>query len=76
MKFQLLFFITAVFYITSCQSPPKKDLPNIVLITADDLGWSDIGCYGSEIETPTLDKLAFSGMRSGRIQYFSDIEYL
>ena len=63
MKFQLLFFITAVFYITSCQSPPKKDLPNIVLITADDLGWSDIGCYGSEIETPNLDKLAFSGMR-------------
>ena len=32
--------------------------PNIVLIMADDMGFSDIGCYGSEIKTPTLDRLA------------------
>jgi arylsulfatase A-like enzyme len=32
--------------------------PNILLIVADDLGFSDIGCFGSEIETPHLDKLA------------------
>jgi arylsulfatase len=37
--------------------------PNIVLIMADDLGFSDIGCYGSEIETPHLDNLAKEGMR-------------
>ena len=37
--------------------------PNIVLIMCDDLGWSDIGCYGGEIDTPNLDRLAASGMR-------------
>lgn len=39
------------------------DKPNIVFIVADDLGFSDLGCYGSEIHTPTLDSLAHSGMR-------------
>jgi Arylsulfatase A and related enzymes len=37
--------------------------PNIVLILADDLGWSDLGCYGGEIPTPNLDRLAAGGMR-------------
>lgn len=37
--------------------------PNIVLILADDMGFSDIGCYGSEIKTPNLDKLAAGGLR-------------
>lgn len=37
--------------------------PNIVLILADDLGYSDLGCFGSEISTPNLDRLASSGMR-------------
>lgn len=37
--------------------------PNIVLIMADDMGYSDIGCYGSEIETPVLDSLAENGLR-------------
>src|SRR6188508_1095317 len=37
--------------------------PNILLILADDLGFSDIGCYGSEIATPNLDKLAAGGLR-------------
>ena len=37
--------------------------PNIVLIMADDLGFSDLGCYGSEIETPNLDSLAANGLR-------------
>ena len=37
--------------------------PNIVLILADDLGYSDIGCYGGEIRTPTLDRLADEGVR-------------
>ena len=37
--------------------------PNIVVILADDLGYSDIGCYGGEIRTPNLDKLAAGGVR-------------
>ena len=41
-------------------SPPR---PNIVLILADDMGYSDLGCYGSEIHTPNLDRLAAQGVR-------------
>lgn len=37
--------------------------PNIVLIMADDLGYSDLGCYGGEIETPNVDRLAADGLR-------------
>jgi arylsulfatase A-like enzyme len=37
--------------------------PNIVVIVADDLGFSDLGCYGGEIETPRLDSLAAAGIR-------------
>jgi len=37
--------------------------PNILIILADDLGWSDLGCYGGEIRTPNLDSLARGGLR-------------
>lgn len=37
--------------------------PNVVVILSDDVGFSDIGCYGSEIETPNLDALAKNGLR-------------
>jgi len=37
--------------------------PNIVLVMADDMGFSDIGCYGGEIATPNLDRLARGGLR-------------
>jgi len=51
----LILFLT----MTSC----REKQPNIILICADDLGWSDLGCYGSEICTPNIDKLANEGMR-------------
>lgn len=41
----------------------KESRPNIVVIVADDMGYSDIGCYGSEIATPNLDALAARGLR-------------
>ena len=44
-------------------APQNGKRPNIVLIMADDMGFSDIGCYGSEIATPNLDRLAAQGMR-------------
>lgn len=54
----LVFFV--ILY--TCTSPdPNK--PNIVLIMADDIGISDIGSYGSEINTPNIDRLAYGGMR-------------
>lgn len=37
--------------------------PNIILILVDDMGWSDIGCYGGEVQTPHLDRLAREGTR-------------
>ena len=40
-----------------------KGRPNIILIMSDDMGISDLGCYGSEIDTPVLDKLASNGLR-------------
>jgi arylsulfatase len=40
--------------------------PNILLILADDLGFSDLGCYGSEVATPNLDRLAADGLRFTR----------
>ena len=45
----------------SFQSQAQR--PNIIIIMSDDMGYSDIGCYGSEINTPKLDKLAKNGIR-------------
>ena len=51
-----------------CSLPPvcvaeDKSPPNVIFILADDLGFSDLGCYGGEISTPALDQLAADGLR-------------
>ncbi len=46
-----------------CPVSPAAEKPNILLILADDLGFSDLGCYGGEIATPNLDALAADGLR-------------
>jgi len=57
-----LVIITAGFWDFSSADQPAK--PNIVFILADDLGWSELGCYGNTYnETPNLDKLARQGMK-------------
>lgn len=57
-----LFLILAFF--TTCNNPHQSSQPNIVFILADDLGYSQVGCYGSKYyQTPNIDKLAAEGMR-------------
>ena len=49
-----------------CLSPHQVSSgtrPNIVLILCDDMGWSDLGCYGGEVQTPYLNQLAHEGLR-------------
>jgi len=41
----------------------EAERPNILVVMVDDMGFSDLGCFGSEIETPTLDRLAANGLR-------------
>jgi len=47
----------------SAAAPPSKGKPNIIIIMTDDMGFSDLGCYGSEINTPNLDSLAAGGLK-------------
>ena len=55
---RLLLFLALLAFLTSPAAPP-----NIIVILVDDMGFSDLGCYGSEIPTPNLDALAKNGLR-------------
>ncbi len=61
----LMKYAFTVFCLAGILSASTKaaDQPNVLLIMADDLGFSDLGCYGGEIATPNLDKLAKNGLR-------------
>lgn len=59
--FRILFALLPVLLISTVTQASTK--PNIVLIMADDIGYSDLGCFGGEIETPNLDSLATGGLR-------------
>src|SRR5688572_9007512 len=53
-----------VLLLVGAQISLADDRPNVILIVADDLGWADLGCYGSTFHrTPNLDALAASGIR-------------
>jgi len=56
-------FILSVCLGAFCGLSAAADKPNIILIMCDDVGYSDIGCYGSEISTPNIDALAQGGVR-------------
>jgi len=63
-------FTILILILFSCKPLKQEDKdqitqkrPNIVLIMGDDIGYSDIGSYGSEIKTPNLDRLAYGGLR-------------
>ena len=48
---------------SSKKTKAENNRPNIILIMVDDMGWSDLGCYGGEVNTPNIDRLAKGGMR-------------
>jgi arylsulfatase len=61
--FLLPVFVAGILLLTG-GSPVKTDSrPNIIYILADDMGYSDIGCYGGEVNTPNIDRLAENGIK-------------
>jgi len=64
MRLIIVFFIVVATVSLSIQCTNKEvKSPNVLIIMVDDMGFSDLGCYGGEIETPNLDKLASDGLR-------------
>ena len=65
MSIRYLFLVSLLY--ACAGAVPADDRPNIVLIMADDLGYSELGSYGQKlIQTPHLDRLASQGMRFTR----------
>jgi len=64
MKHPLRFLAALVLLVGGTTPLPARDQPNIILLFMDDLGWSDIGCYGNDfVDTPRIDQLAREGVR-------------
>lgn len=57
------YLLFAVVWLVPMLALPAAEKPNVVVILADDMGFSDLGCYGGEISTPNLDALANGGLR-------------
>ena len=57
------FFLSLFFATSPVWSKPDRTRPNFILIMVDDMGYSDLGCYGGEVKTPNIDKLAKNGLR-------------
>jgi arylsulfatase len=55
--------LPAILLVLACSLAAAAERPNLIVILVDDMGFSDIGCYGSEIPTPHLDALAAGGLR-------------
>ena len=63
-KVYFIFLLPILFCFSCEQHESEKDLPNIIFVLADDLGYGDLGCYGNEVhQTPNLDLLAEEGIR-------------
>ena len=60
---RFLAVVLLLLVVGSACGQPQSDKPNILVILFDDLGYSDLGCYGGEIDTPNIDSLAAGGVR-------------
>ena len=62
-RFKYLMVACAGFFLLGVAPAALSRQPNILLVMADDMGWTDIGSFGSEIDTPNLDALAKQGVK-------------
>lgn len=56
-------YLAFIFLVIGCTSKRVDKKPNIIIIMSDDMGFSDLSCYGGEIPTPNIDNLAMNGLR-------------
>ena len=64
MSFKILISLILLSSLSTCNKTPlPKSTPNVILILVDDMGYSDLGAYGSEVATPNIDRMAFNGVR-------------
>ncbi|MEM9478833.1 MAG: sulfatase-like hydrolase/transferase [Verrucomicrobiota bacterium] len=59
----LLEILNGIDVVATANATVTGQRPNVIVIMTDDMGWSDFGCYGSEIQTPTIDALAANGLK-------------
>lgn len=63
---KIVFIVTPIILLNSCHIEKREQenqKPNILIILADDMGYSDVGCFGGEMNTPNIDRLASEGIR-------------
>ena len=64
MSFKILISLILLSSLSTCNKTPlPKSTPNVILILVDDMGYSDLGAYGSEVATTNIDRLALDGVR-------------
>ena len=64
-RFQIMkTLLLPLFFLAALLHADKRS--NVLLVMVDDMGWSDLGCYGGEIDTPNVDSLAAGGLRFTR----------
>lgn len=66
MKLLVTFLLLMASFAVPCPAASSKQ-PNVIVLLADDLGYSDLGWYGGKIATPNLDALASGGVRMTQV---------
>jgi len=63
MKNRLFLYLSIIFLAVSCSEQPNEQKPNVLILLADDLGYTDLNCFGGKARTPNLDNLADNGIK-------------